>query len=187
VSSGPTSQIPEKPFLKPYWTTAKFVALVLSVAVVVSAVGAGVYYNATRPNNSSDLQCTNGASNPPDCNTSNPCSNGATNPPACNQYPPQTVDVSGTVVYDHCTYPPTTPYRANFTIVQSDASFSTTVHSIPPTSNCMNSGYYSINLTNFKSYLVTMDYHGGFSGSCTLDESFNLQSNTADVTQDWTC
>jgi len=100
---------------RPFWTAARIVALALVVVIAVSAVGAGMYYYAVSPvppsrvcnndatnyplcttcssgqtlvNGTCTNNCTNGATNPPSCNSFQTCSNGANNPPYCNNNVP---------------------------------------------------------------------------------------------------
>ena len=83
----PAPSYPPQP-QKRYWTAGKLLALVLAILIGVSALAAGLYYQTALSVNPLGPNCTNGASNPPACNSFPPCSNGATNPPTCTNFPP---------------------------------------------------------------------------------------------------
>ncbi|MDO8443474.1 MAG: hypothetical protein Q7S78_00565, partial [Candidatus Azambacteria bacterium] len=71
-------------------------------STVRSSIGnavAGPYQTGACP---PPAACTNGAINPPTCNSYNPCSNGAINPPTCNSYNPCSNGANNPPTCDTC-------------------------------------------------------------------------------------
>ncbi len=98
----------------------------LVILLGVSALVAGLYYEARLSTNPVSPTCTNGATNYPSCNN-NTCTNGATNYPACNNnvctngatnYPACSICPSGQTLaggqcYQNCTNGATNPPACN--------------------------------------------------------------------------
>jgi hypothetical protein len=168
---------------KPYWTTAKIIALVLVVVVVASGSVAGLSYVAFRPasnSNASNLQCSNGTTNYPSCNSCvSPNILIAGRCGTCPQfqsYRGGACYISETEVFGNVRTPGS-PYDVSFVWVGVDAPQNSHVATVTnvtpyPYSN-EKTGLYDIWLLNQATYAVTIYYTtaSGSSASCYVGNS----------------